>query len=186
MSKVIMFNLITVDGFFEGQYKWDIGWHHVDAEFNEFAINQLNNARGLIFGRVTYQGMASYWPMPPALQDDPVVAGLMNSIPKYVFTHTLDTVEWSNSVLVKGDAVSELKKLKEQPGKDLLILGSADLSKTFTSHNLIDEYRLMVNPIVLGKGGALFYPNGASLKFKLLNTKAFGNGNVLLYYQPGD
>ncbi len=184
MRKIIMFNLITVDGFFEGQYKWDIGWHHVDKEFNEFAIDQLNHADGLIFGRVTYLGMASYWSTPAALQDDPQVASLMNSIRKYVFSRTLQAADWNNTVLVTGEAVSELKKLREQPGKDLLIFGSGDLSKTFASHDLIDEYRLMVNPVILGKGGALFHPNGDMLKLKLLNTRAFGNGNVLLYYQP--
>jgi dihydrofolate reductase len=176
MRKVIMFNLITLDGYFEGEKKWDIGWHQVDDEFNEFSIDQLDHANGLIFGRVTYQGMAAYWPTPDARKDDPEVANRMNSIRKYVFTKTLDNAEWSNTQLLKGDAVKELSRLKSEPGKDLFIFGSADLSSTFTRHNLIDEYRLMVNPIVLGKGGPLFKENGTMLKFKLLNTKAFKNG----------
>ncbi len=184
MRKAIMFNLITLDGYFEGANKWDIGWHQVDQEFNQFAIDQLNQAGGLIFGRVTYQGMASYWPTPAAHQDDHQVAGLMNSIPKYVFTRTLDTLEWNNSQLLKGDAVQELKKLKGQSGQDLLILGSANLSSTFTKHGLIDEYRLMVNPVVLGKGAPVFDGNGDPLKFKLVDLKSFHNGNVLLSYRP--
>jgi dihydrofolate reductase len=183
MRKVIMFNLITVDGYFEGPNKWDISWHQVDSEFNEFSIEQLNKAGGLIFGRVTYQGMASYWPTPTALQNDPVVAGKMNSIPKYVFSKTLDKVDWNNSQLIKGDAVREMTRIKNEPGKDLLLFGSADLARTFTRNNLIDEYRLMVNPVVLGKGDPLFTENGSMLKFKLLDTKIFSNGNVLLSYQ---
>jgi dihydrofolate reductase len=183
MRKVIMFNLITVDGYFEGPNKWDIGWHQVDDEFNDFSIEQLDKAGGLIFGRVTYQGMASYWPMPAALKDDPIVAGKMNSILKYVFSKTLDKVDWSNSLLINGEAVQELTRIKNEPGKDLLLFGSADLARTFTKNNLIDEYRLMVNPVVLGKGNPLFTENGSRLKFKLFDTKIFRNGNVLLSYQ---
>lgn len=186
MRKAIMFNLISVDGYFEGANKWDIGWHQVDNEFNEFAIEQLNCAGGLIFGRVTYQGMAAYWPTPSSIQDDPVVAGLMNSIPKYVFSKTLDKLEWDNSHLIKGDAVIELKKLKEQMGKDLFIFGSANLSSAFIKNGLIDEYRLIVNPVILGKGGPIFDNIHGMLKLKLIDLKTFHNGNVLLYYQPNE
>ncbi len=186
MRKAIMFNMITLDGYFEGANKWDIGWHRVDQEFNEFAIEQLKHAGGLIFGRVTYQGMASYWTSSEALKDDPQVSALMNSIPKFVFSNTLDRLEWNNSQLIQGKAGEELKKLKNQPGNDLFIFGSANLSSTFTKQGLIDEYRLMVNPVVLGKGNPVFDGNKATLKFKLLDHKMFQNGNVLLYYQPAD
>jgi dihydrofolate reductase len=183
VRKVIMFNLITLDGYFEGPNKWDIGWHQVDDEFNDFSIEQLDKAGGLIFGRVTYQGMANYWPTAAALKDDPIVAGKMNSIQKYVFSKTLDKLDWSNSLLIKGDAVSEMTRIKNEPGKDLLLFGSADLAKTFTKNNLIDEYRLIVNPVVLGRGNPLFTEIGSTLKFKLIGTKIFHNGNVLLSYQ---
>lgn len=186
MRKIILFNLITLDGYFEGTNKWDISWHQVDDEFNEFSIDQLSKADGLIFGRVTYQGMASYWPSPSAVQDDPIVAGKMNSIPKYVFSKTLDKLDWNNSILVKGDAVAELGKLKNQNGRDLFIFGSANLASTFSKHHLIDEYRLIVNPIVLGSGNLLFSQSGGQLKFRLMDTRVFHNGNVLLYYQPND
>jgi dihydrofolate reductase len=184
MRNVILFNLITLDGYFEGRNKWDIAWHQVDDEFNEFSIEQLNKAGGLIFGRVTYQGMASYWPTPTAIKNDPRVAALMNSISKYVFSNTLDKTDWNNTRIIKGDASVELKKLKQESGKDLFIFGSADLASTFTKNRLIDEYRLIVNPIALGAGNPLFKQNGEMLKLKLLNTKSFRNGNVLLYYQP--
>lgn len=185
MSKVIMFNLVTLDGYFEGP-NHDISWHQVDDEFNQFAINQLNSAGGLIFGRVTYQLMAAYWPTPLAVKNDPVVAGKMNSMPKYVFSKTLETVDWTNSHLVKGDAVIELNKLKHQHDKDLFIFGSANLSSTFTKNGSIDEYRIFVNPIALGAGNPLFKQTGQMLKLKLLNTISFRNGNVLLYYQPDE
>ncbi len=186
MSKVILFNLITLDGYFEGPNKWDLAWHQVDDEFNEFAIDQLNKADGLIFGRVTYQGMASYWSTAAALQDDPVVAKKMNSIRKYVFSRSLNHVDWSNSVLLKGDAVEEFKKIKAGSGKDLFIFGSANLTATFIKAQLIDEYRLMINPIILGTGNSMFPENDGTLKLKLLNSRSFRNGNVLLYYAPGD
>jgi dihydrofolate reductase len=154
----------------------------VDDEFNEFDL-AADKAGGLIFGRVTYQGMASYWQSPEALKDDPEVAKRMNLIAKYVFSKMLEQVDWSNSQLINGEAVKELTRIKSEPGKDLFLFGSADLARTFTRNNLIDEYRLMVNPIVLGKGNPLFIDNGSMLKFKLLDTKTFGNGNVLLSYQ---
>jgi len=183
MRKVILFNLVTLDGFFEGP-NGEIDWHNVDEEFNEFAVHQVNTADGLIFGRVTYELMASYWPTPAAQADDPIVAEKMNTMPKIVFSRTLNTVEWNNTRLVKGDAAEEISKIKQQPGRDLLIFGSADLASTLTNLGLIDEYRIMVNPVVLGKGNPLFKDIEEKLNLSLLKTKTFGNGNVLLYYQP--
>ena len=183
MRKVIMFNMVTLDGFFAGP-NGEIDWHNVDAEFNDFAIAQLDAADGLIFGRVTYQLMAEYWPTPAALNDDQIVAGKMNALPKIVFSRTLAKVEWSNTRLIKADAAAEIVKLKQQPGKDLFLFGSANLATTFTPLGLIDEYRIMVNPVVLGKGRPLFEDVKDRLHFKLVNTKTFRSGNVLLYYRP--
>jgi dihydrofolate reductase len=183
MRKVILFNLVTLDGFFEGPGS-DISWHQVDDEFNEFAIEQLNLTDGLIFGRVTYELMANFWPTPAGLNGEPATASKMNALPKYVFSNTLEKVYWNNTRLVKGDAVVELQKLKQGSGRDLFIFGSANLSSTFIRNKLIDEYRLLLNPIVLGSGVPLFKDNGEMLKLKLLNSRLFHNGNVLLYYQP--
>ncbi len=155
MRKVIFFMLISLDGFFEGP-NGDINWHHVDEEFNEFAIAQLNTADILLFGRVTYEMMASYWPTPAAVANDPIVAEKMNSLPKTVFSKTLSRVDWQNTRLIKDNFVEETLKLKQQPGKDLIILGSSDLAVTFIQHGLIDEYRIMVNPVALGSGKSLF------------------------------
>lgn len=182
MRKVIMFNLITLDGYFAG-LSGDISWHQVDEEFNEYSVQQLQTSGGLIFGRITYQLMANYWPMKQAKDDDPIVAELMNSLPKYVFSRTLKLVEWNNTQLMRGDAVEEMKVLKQQPGKDLFIFGSANLSQAFIQNRLIDEFRIMINPIILGDGTPLFINNGEYLKMKLINRKTFENGNILLDYQ---
>jgi len=183
LRKLILFNLVTLDGFFAGP-DGDISWHNVDEEFNEFAIQQLDTIGALLFGRVTYEVMASYWPTPIALEDDPVVAGKMNSLPKFVFSRTLEKVYWQNTRLVNENAPDEVSRLKEEPGKDLFIFGSADLASTFTQYGLIDEYRIMVNPVVLGQGAPLFPELNQSLHLKLLNARVFSSGNVLLYYQP--
>ena len=182
MRKVILFNLITLDGYFEGIRKWDIDWHRVDEEFDEFSVDQLNQAGGIIFGRITYEGMSTFWTSPKAIETDPIVAEKMNSLPKFVFSRTMEQAEWNNSQVIKGDAVQELKKLKEHPGNDLFIFGSADLASTFIKNKLIDEYRLLVNPILLGKGGAMFINNNEQLHLKLLDVRVFHNGNVLLNY----
>jgi len=173
--------MVTVDGFFEGR-EHDLSWHKVDAEFNEFAIAQLREIDTLLFGRTTYQMMANYWPSSEAVKDDPVVAGLMNRMPKIVFSKTLDTAEWSNSSLVQSPAEDEISQLKRGSGKDMAIFGSAKLISTLMRTDLIDEHRVMVNPVVLGMGTPLFQ-TGDKLKLKLLRTRTFANGNALLIYQ---
>jgi dihydrofolate reductase len=183
MRKVIFFMLISLDGFYEGP-NHDLNWHHVDEEFNEFAIAQLNKVDTLLFGRVTYEMMASYWPTSAAVTDDPIVAKKMNSLPKIVFSKTLSKVDWQNTKLINHNFVEEVLKLKQQPGKDVLILGSSDLAVTFIEDDLIDEYRIMVNPVVLGSGKTLFNGIDSKLNLKLIKTKTFNSGNFLLYYQP--
>jgi dihydrofolate reductase len=183
VRKVIMFNMVTLDGYFEGP-NHDINWHRVDEEFNDFSIEQINTADSILFGRVTYQLMESYWPTPDALVNDPEITVTMNAIPKYVFSRTLDQASWSNTTLIKGDAIEAVVKLKQQAGKDILLFGSADFAADLTAHRLIDEYRLIVNPIVLGSGTPLFKEVKDQLNLKLLKSRVFGNGNILLHYQP--
>ena len=180
MRKVFLFNMVTLDGFFGGP-NHEIDWHNVDEEFNEFAIAQLNEVDTLLFGRVTYQLMASYWPTQFAIENDTVVAEKMNDVPKVVFSRTLENVEWNNSRLVKENAAEEITRLKQQPGKDLSIFGSANLAASFIPAGVIDEFRIMVNPVVLGDGNRLFKDH--KLNLSLLNAKTFHNGNVLLYCQ---
>ena len=183
MRKVFLFMMVTLDGFFEGPNQ-EIDWHNVDEEFNEFAIEQLNELDTLLFGRVTYEGMASYWPTPFAQEDDPIVAGKMNDVPKIVFSTTLDKAEWNNSRLVKEHIAEEISKLKQQQGRDLAIFGSSNLTASLLEMGLVDELRIMVNPIVLGKGTTLFKGIHDKVNLKLLKTRTFRSGNVLLYYQP--
>ena len=183
MRKLIMQNFISIDGYFEGP-NHDLSWHNVDSEFNRQAIANLDNAHALLFGRITYELMASYWPTPHALTDDPIVAGKMNSLQKIVFSRTLRTADWANSRLVNGDAAGEIRKLKQQEGKNLLIFGSSDLVVSIMGKNLIDEYDFYVNPVILGKGKSIFQGAAGMVKVKLLETRIFASGNVLLRYGP--
>lgn len=183
MRTLYAFDMITLDGFFEGPNQ-DISWHTVDDEFNAFANEQLNSTDVILFGRVTYEGMASYWPTPVAIENDPVIAEQMNSFSKIVFSRTLAKAEWNNTRLIKDDVAGEITKLKQQPGKDIAIFGSANLTASLMRMGLIDEFRIIVSPIVLGKGTPLFQNVDKPVNLKLLKTRIFGNGNVLLYYQP--
>lgn len=182
MGKVIFFNLMTLDGYFEGSNQ-DINWHNVDKEFDQFSIEQLEAAKGLIFGHTTYDLMASFWPSEGARRDDPVVAGWMNRLPKYVFSKNLKKADWQNTTLITRDASAELKKLKQQTDGDLFIFGSADLAQTFFKDGLIDEIRALLNPLLLGNGTPLFKPSQERINLKLIQVRAFNNSNVLLYYQ---
>jgi dihydrofolate reductase len=183
MRKLIFFMLTSLDGYFEGPDR-DITWHNVDDEFNEFAIQQTGEFGALLFGRVTYELMAGYWPGEAAKHDDPVVAGLMNSLPKIVFSKTLAKADWENTKLVQDNFVEAISKLKQEAGRDIAIFGSSDLTVTLMEHGLVDEYRIMVNPVVLGGGNTLFKGIKDKIKLNLIKTKTFKSGNVLLYYEP--
>ncbi|MCI0555596.1 MAG: dihydrofolate reductase family protein, partial [Anaerolineae bacterium] len=145
---------------------------------------QTSTVDTILFGRKTYEGMASYWPTEAAIKDDPIIAGLMNSLPKIVFSRTLQKAEWNNTRLVKENSAEEILKLKGQLGKDIAVFGSADLLSTLIQMDLIDEHRIMVNPIVLGRGNPLFKNMNDRRKLQFVNIKTFRSGNVLLYYQP--
>ncbi len=183
MRRVLFFMMISLDGYFEGADR-DISWHNVDNEFNDFAIAQLDEVDTLLFGRVTYEMMASYWPTPQVRSNDPVVAEKMNSTAKIVFSHRLRDVRWENTRLVRDDFGEEVSRLKALPGKDMIIFGSSDLAVSFIEHGLLDECRIMINPVVLGSGKQLFSGIHDRLRLELLKTRTFHSGNVLLYYQP--
>lgn len=183
MRKLFAFNLVSVDGFFEGPNR-DLYWHNVDDEFNTFAIEQTSAVDVILFGRVTYQMMASFWPTSEAIAADPVVAGLMNSLPKVVFSTTLAKAEWNNTRLVRDHLKEEVLKMKLQPGKDLALFGSANLLASLMQLDLVDEHRILVNPVILGNGNSLFRQAKDRQNLKLIRSRVFGNGNVLLCYQP--
>ena len=183
MRKVLFFMMISLDGYYEGP-NGDIIWHQVDDEFNDFAIEQLDTVDTLLFGRVTYEMMASYWPTQQARLDDPDVAAKMNELAKIIFSSTLASADWENTRLVPGEAAEELVKLKQQPGKNLIIFGSSDLAASLARRGLIDEFRIMVNPILLGRGKSLFQGLPEQVRLELIDTRRFRNGNVLLIYRP--
>jgi len=187
MRKVLLSNLVTLDGFFAGP-KGELDWHIVDEEFNQYAIDLLSKVDALLFGRVTYQLMADYWPAaatnPSTPKSDLEIADKMNNLPKIVFSKTLQEVKWINSRLVKDNIAEEISKMKQQPGKDMVIFGSGSIVSTLMQHGLIDEYRIIVNPIVLGNGNPLFKGINDKHNLKLLKTKVLGSGVVILYYEP--
>ena len=176
-------NMVTPDGFFSGTDD-NINWHTVDAEFNDFATQQLDSAAGLIFGRLTYELMASYWPTPEGTKDDPVVARGMNSAEKIVFSRTLKNAGWNNTRLVKDDLLAEVRRLKEGSGKDLTVLGSGSIVSQLAQEGLIDEFEILLNPVVLGRGKTMFEGVRDRFSLKLKSARTFKNGNVLLNYEP--
>jgi dihydrofolate reductase len=182
MGRLAMFNLVSLDGFFAGP-DGEIDWFQTDDEFEAFAIEHTGQASGLVFGRVTYELMAGYWPTEQATRTEPEIAELMNTLPKTVFSRTLRDASWSNSRLVREDAAGEVARLKRETPGDLFLFGSADLAETLTDAGLFDEYRLIVNPIVLGRGRPLFRAD-RRLDLRLTGERRFGNGNVLLTYEP--
>jgi len=186
MRKLVVFNQVTLDGYFAGP-GGDIGWahkHEKDEEWNAFVADNASAGGVLVFGRKTYELMASYWPTPQALKNDPVVAERMNGLPKVVFSRTLDKASWSNTTLVKGDLAQEVRRLKQEAGDDMAILGSGSIVSQLAQAGLIDQYQIVVNPVVLGKGRTLFEGIKDPLTLRLTNTRTFGNGNVFLSYEP--
>lgn len=174
--------MVSLDGYFEGE-NHDLSWHNVDAEFNEFAIKQTSEVSILLFGRRTYELMASYWPSVNATTDDPIVAELMNSTQKIVFSKTLEKAEWNNTHLVSEINPEEIIKLKKESSKDLAIFGSNLLAVNLIKLDLVDEFRIMVNPVAIGRGTPLFHGLHENLRLNLINTMVFKSGNVLLRYR---
>jgi dihydrofolate reductase len=184
MRRLIVFNQVSLDGYFTDA-KGDMSWaHKSDEEWNGFIEGNATSGGVLLFGRITYQQMASYWPTPLAAQQAPVVAERMNQLPKVVFSRTLDTASWTNTKLVKGDPVAETRIMKQESGQDLVIFGSGSIISPLAEAGMVDEYQMVVNPIVLGKGRTMFDGMNKRLTLKRTSTRAFGNGNVLLCYQP--
>src|SRR5690606_36492853 len=180
MKKLIMWNITTLDGYFEGNQKWDLSFHDVvwGQELEELSIEQLISADYLVFGRVTYEGMAAYW-----TKAEEEVAKLMNSIPKIVFSKTLKSADWNNTRIINENASDEIQKLKEQNGKDMSVFGSANLSETLINDNLFDEYRIGIAPVILGSGRPLFRQGIASNNFSLVSTRQLLTGGVVLKYE---
>ena len=186
MRKLSVFNQVSLDGYFVDS-NGDMSWAHddrLDAEFNAFVADNASNGGELVFGRTTYQMMASYWPTPLATKNDPLVAERMNNMPKVVFSRTLDKVFWQNTKLVKESIGDVILEMKQEPGPDLAILGSGSIVAQLAEEGLIDEYQIVVNPIVLGGGRTIFDGVTKRLSFKLTKSRTFKHGKVLLCYAP--
>ena len=186
MRKLVVFNNVSLDGYFVDR-KGDMSWAKnpiPDAEWDAFGAENAKGGGLLLFGRVTYELMASYWPTPLAAQNDPIVAKHMNSLPKVVFSRTMNRASWSNTKLVKDDMAAETRKMKREPGEDMAVLGSGSIVSQLAQEGLVDEYQIVVNPVVLGAGRTLFDGVTEKLALKLTKSRAFGNGNVLLCYEP--
>jgi len=174
-----MWNIITLDGYFEGNQNWDLPFANVvwGKELEQLSIEQLHSADYLVFGRVTYEGMAAHWTKAKG-----EIADLMNKIPKLVFSKTSKSVEWNNSTLIKDNASAEIKKFKEQGDRDMYVFGSANLSETFVNDNLFDEYRIGIAPVILGSGRPLFKKGVSSQNLSLVSTQQLLTGGVVLKY----
>jgi dihydrofolate reductase len=179
MRRVIVSNLITLDGFFEGP-NCELDWHIVDEDFFAYAAEMLRSVDTILFGRKTWEMMAAYWPVAPS---DPI-ADMMNGLPKMVFSNTLAAAGWANSTIIRGQAEAEVAHLKKQPGVDMVVLGSAELTSSLLRAGLIDEYRLIVNPVILGAGKPMFQDFHARLRLTLAGVRQFRSGVVMLSYQP--
>jgi dihydrofolate reductase len=186
MPKLIVFNHVTLDGYFVDK-NGDMSWakaNHQDAEWNAFVSENASGGGVLVFGRITYELMAGFWPTPFAIENMPDIAKGMNSMPKVVFSRTLEQASWNNTTLVKGDLVAEIRKMKRESGEGMAILGSGSIVTQLAPEGLIDEYQIVVNPVVLGQGRTMFEGIKERLSLKLTKTRAFRNGNLLLCYEP--
>jgi dihydrofolate reductase len=171
---------VTLDGFMEGPNRelTDTA-EFADPDFDRYASEMLQSIDAILLGRRTYQLFADYWPSATGPDAD-----RLNELPKVVFSRTLEKVEWKNSRLVKENVTGEVARLKQQPGKDLALFGSADLASTLTRDRLIDEYRILVSPVALGGGKPMFKDIRDRIPLKLVKATTWSSGMVALYYQP--
>lgn len=177
MRKVIVSEFVSLDGVMENP-AWTFQFGSEEQE--RFKFDELFACDALLLGRVTYQGFAAAW---PNMQGTGSYGERMNSMPKYVASRTLNQMEW-NASLIKGDLAEEISRLKQQPGQDILVFGSAELVYALTDLGLVDEYRLMVFPIILGGGKRIFREAGQQKILKLIGTKTFASGVTVLSYEP--
>lgn len=184
MRRLIVFNNVTLDGYFTDA-NGDMSWAHKnDAEWNEFTAENAGGGGVLVFGRKTYDLMASFWPTAQAMQMMPEVAKGMNNLPKIVFSRTMKEATWNNTRLIKDNIAEEVRKLKNESGDGMVIMGSGTIVSQLSQERLIDEYQFVINPLVLGSGRTMFEGVKDKLALKRTNIRTFENGNVFVCYQP--
>ena len=186
MPHLHVFENVTLDGYFTGE-NGDLSWAHQrggdDPEWNEFIAGNAKGGSTLLLGRKTYEMMQAYWPTPQAKREALEVADGMNRMRKVVVSRTLDEPEWSNTKVLSGDLAQEVRQLKESGDGDITILGSGSIVAQLAAAGLIDDYQVVVNPVVLGKGRTMFEGVEDPPNLKLKKTRTFKNGNVLLSYE---
>ena len=193
MRKLFLHIMVSLDGYIEGPNR-ELDWHFSDDEFEEYINDVLRSIDGMFFGRVAYELLAGYWPgaetnpTEAANKSDPrrhvEAARMMNTLPKYAVSNTLRGTAWNNSHIVSGDIAAEINKLKAQPGKDLALFAGASLATSARRLGLIDEYRLVINPVLLGGGKRLFDEPADRLSLRLVETRPFKSGAMTLTYRP--
>ena len=184
MPKLVVYNSMSLDGFFTDA-SGDMSWAHKrDPQWQAFVSENASGGGQLLFGRVTYELMAGFWPTPLAAQSNPVVAERMNNLRKFVVSRTMDNASWNNTTLLKGDLAAEVGKLKQEAGPNIVIMGSGSIVAQLADAGLIDEYQIALNPLVVGSGRTLFEGVKRKLPMKLARSRAFDNGNVMLFYEP--
>jgi dihydrofolate reductase len=182
MRKLNVFNNISLDGYFTDKNQ-DMSWaHNQDREWTDFASENARGEGVLLFGRVTYDMMRSFWPTPQARSSAPVIAERMNSGAKVVFSRTLKEASWQNTQLLKGDLISEVQQLKASAGPDLVLMGSGSIVAQLAEARLIDAYQLVIHPLAIGNGRTLFEGVTHKVELELERTRTFKNGNVVIWY----
>ncbi|MGG6896350.1 MULTISPECIES: dihydrofolate reductase family protein [Rhizobium] len=184
MRKLVVWNLMTLDGYFEGTKPWDLDFHMLawGDELERYATDLGKEGDLLIFGRKTYEGMAAYW---STATETPAIAAYMNGIAKIAASRTLDKADWNNTRVV-GDIAAEVKTLKEEPGKTMFVFGSAEVTDVLLKADLVDEIRICLVPVVLGSGNPHFKPATAQRPLKLIDSTALKTGAVVLRYVPAN
>lgn len=184
MTTLSSFMTLSLDGYY-ARPNGDMSWaHRDDPEFNAWVADNAQSGGSLLFGRVTYEMMLSYWPTPAARENAPAVADGMNRASKFVVSRTLERATWTNTSLVQGELTSAIEKLKRESKRPIVILGSGSLVTALSDARLIDEYQIVVAPVALGAGRSLFAGLKRELPLKLVDTRKFSNGNVFLRYAP--
>lgn len=182
MAKLSVFNFASLNGYYKGP-NGDISWHRHGAEEAEFSAESMQSKNILLFGRVTYDMMVSFWPTPMALEHSPREAKSINDAEKIVFSNTVDKAEWNNTRIINGDIINEVKKLKQTSPHDMTILGSGSIITQLADAGLLDGIQLMIDPVALGAGTPIFGGLSKQTNLKLTDTKTFKSGTVLLSYQ---
>ena len=188
MRKLDVFNQISLDGYFTDA-NGDMSWAHrgsdrPDPEWDEFGNRNASGGGVLLFGRVTYELMAGFWPTPAAYDAQPIIAKQMNELPKIVFSHTLDKVTGENTTLINNDLEEKIRRLKAEDGPGMVVMGSGTIVSQLARADLVDSYQFVVVPVVLGAGRTLFEGIEGRFEMERTDTRAFANGNVVVTYRP--